>query len=520
MEKSNDLILVTGATGYVGGRLVPELIKSGYRVRVFVRDASRLQGRSWADQVEVFEGDVFKPETLQPVMQGVSSAYYLIHSMMNSSEFHQRDLIAARNFGQAAKESNVNRIIYLGGLGEADEDLSPHLRSRQETGEVLRQSGVPITEFRAAIIVGSGSISFEMIRYLTERLPVMVCPQWVFTRVQPISIRNVLEYLITALDISESTDKVIEIGGKEVLTYGDMMLEYAKVRGLRRYLIPVPVLTPRLSSHWVHWMTPIPAGIAQPLIEGLRNEVIVNDELASSLFPHIRLINYQTAVKRALDHLQVSDIETTWSDAMASSQGDRPSVELKTQEGMIIERRQEIVEASDSMVYKAVCSLGGDRGWLYMDWAWHLRGVLDRVLGGVGFRRGRRHPNEVRVGDSVDFWRVEAVEPDHLLRLRAEMKVPGRAWLQFEVDPIDENKSLLVQSAYFAPRGLFGFLYWYVLYPIHGLIFSGLIKSLSNEAINHAGRSKSTQQNNDGGALVSVPIEEQPHVSTKSIDLE
>jgi uncharacterized protein YbjT (DUF2867 family) len=516
MQNNKDLILVTGATGYVGGRLVPHLIESGYRVRVLVRDARRLQGRSWAEQVEVYEGDVFKPETLEPAMKEVHAAYYMIHSMMNSSEFHQRDLIAARNFGQAAKASDVKRIIYLGGLGESDSDLSPHLRSRQETGEVLRQSGVPVTEFRAAVIVGSGSISFEMIRYLTERLPLMICPQWVFTRVQPISIRNVLEYLIAALNSSESAGKVIEIGGKEILTYGDMMLQYAEVRGLRRLLIPVPVLTPRLSSHWVHWMTPIPAGIAQPLIEGLRNEVIVNDDLAIHLFPHINLIDYRTAVGRALEHLQVSDIETTWSDAMASSQGDRPSVELKNQEGMIIERRQEIVEASPRSIYETICSLGGERGWLYMDWAWRLRGVIDRLVGGAGLRRGRRHPTEVRVGDALDFWRVEAVEQNHMLRLRAEMKVPGRAWLQFEVDQLDADRSFLAQSAYFAPRGLFGFLYWYVLYPLHALIFSGMIRALSIEAVKNEESGTVGQQHIIDGTLASIPIENRPQVKVKS----
>jgi uncharacterized protein YbjT (DUF2867 family) len=507
----NNLILVTGATGYVGGRLVPQLIESGYRVRVLVRDARRLQDRSWSDQVEIYEGDVFKPETLIPVLQGVSTAYYLIHSMNDSAEFDERDILAARSFGHVAKNSNVERIIYLGGLGEPDSDLSKHLRSRQQTGDALRESGIPITEFRAAIIVGSGSVSFEMIRYLTERLPVMICPQWVYTRVQPISIRNVLEYLVATLESPESAGKVIEIGGNDVLTYGEMMLKYAEVRGLRRFLIPVPVLTPRLSSHWVHWMTPIPAGIAQPLIEGLRNEVIVNDDLAIRLFPHIELIDYQTAVARALKHLEASKIETTWSDAMASSQGDQPSVELKNQEGMIIERRHEIVEASAQAIYQAFCSLGGDRGWLYMNWAWRLRGMLDRLVGGAGFRRGRRHPNEVRVGDALDFWRVEAVERNHKLRLRAEMKVPGRAWLQFEVDPSGVDRSILVQSAYFAPKGLFGLIYWYLLYPIHSLIFSGMIKAISKEAINSKndinGQNKIYNQ-----TLVSVPIENRSQV--------
>jgi uncharacterized protein YbjT (DUF2867 family) len=513
---ANDLILVTGATGYVGGRLVPQLIESGYRVRVLVRNAKLLQDRPWSDQVEIYEGDVFKPETLKPVMQGVSTAYYLIHSMNDSTEFDERDLIAARTFGHVAKKSNVGRIIYLGGLGEPDSDLSKHLRSRQQTGDALRESGIPVTEFRAAIIVGSGSVSFEMIRYLTERLPVMICPQWVYTRVQPISIRNVLEYLLATLESPGSAGKVIEIGGNEVLTYGEMMLKYAEVRGLHRLLIPVPVLTPRLSSHWVHWMTPIPAGIAQPLIEGLRNEVIVNDDLAMHLFPNIELIDYKTAVARALKHLEASEIETTWSDAMASSQGDQPSVELKIQEGMIIERRQEIVEASPQAIYQAFCKLGGDRGWLYMDWAWQLRGMLDRMVGGAGFRRGRRHPNEVRIGDALDFWRVEAVERNHKLRLRAEMRVPGRAWLQFEVEPSGVDRSLLVQSAYFAPKGLFGLIYWYLLYPIHSLIFSGMIRELSIEAINNSKNDINRQNDIYNHTLVSVPIENRSQVKVNS----
>ncbi len=477
-----NLVLVTGATGYVGGRLVPDLLKSGYRVRVLVRDADRLKGRSWFHQVEVSVGDVLKPKTLAGVMKDVQVAYYMIHSMMDSSEFHQRDIIAARNFGRLAKQANVQRIIYLGGLGESDSDLSQHLRSRQQTGDVLRQSGVPVTEFRAAIIVGSGSISFEMIRYLTERLPVMICPQWVYTRVQPISIRNVLEYLVAALNTPESEDKIIEIGGKDILTYGDMMQQYAQVRGLNRLLIPVPVLTPRLSSHWVHWITPISSEIAQPLIEGLRNEVIVRDDRAMQLFPQIEPMSYRRAVKRALERLEAGRIESMWSDSLSSSQGDTASVVLANREGMILERRQKLIDASPEDVFRTFTSLGGNQGWLYMDWAWQLRGVIDRLFGGVGLRRGRRDPVEVRVGDALDFWRVEAIEPQNLMRLRAEMKVPGDAWLQFEVIPQDTQKSLLLQIAYFAPKGLAGLLYWYLLYPIHSLVFSGLINKLGVRA--------------------------------------
>lgn len=478
-DSDSRLVLVTGTTGYVGGRLVPRLLEAGYRVRCLVRDPARLQGRPWLQKVEVVQGDVLKPETLRAAMAGVMAAYYLIHSMSGSADFHRRDLTAARNFGEAAKAAGVQRIIYLGGLGDSGADLSQHLRSRQQTGQALRESGVPVTEFRAAIIVGSGSVSFEMIRYLTERIPMMICPRWVFTRIQPIGIECVLEYLVAALETPESMGQIIEIGGAEVLTYGDMMLGYAKVRGLRRFLLSVPVLTPRLSSYWVHWMTPIPAAIARPLIEGLRNEVIVRADTACRLFPHIQPMDYQTAVQLALKNLDAGQVETAWSDALVTSRGDIPPVVLTIQDGIIIERRRQVVKAPAAAVYRAFTALGGEQGWLYADWAWRMRGILDRMAGGVGFRRGRRHPHEVRAGDALDFWRVEVVEPGRLLRLRAEMKVPGDAWLQFETKPQTGEETLLVQTAFFAPKGLSGFLYWYLLYPIHGLIFSGLIRNLA-----------------------------------------
>lgn len=471
-------ILVTGATGYIGGRLVQSLLDKRYTVRVMVRDTSRLQGRKWADQVETIQGDVLKPETLSNLMNGISTAYYLIHGMSGSDNFYQRDILAAKNFGDAARLAGVGRIVYLGGLGDPQADLSEHLKSRQATGTALAESGVPVTEFRAAIIVGSGSISFEMIRYLTERIPVMICPRWVYTRVQPIAIRDLLAYLTSALEVPESSGKVIEIGGSDVLTYGDMMLGYAKVRGLKRYLVPVPVLTPRLSSHWVHWMTPVPAKITRPLVEGLRNEVVVRNDLAKELFPGIEPVDYESAVKRALAKLNMGEVETRWTDALASSVGDQAPVEMKSQEGMIIERRQVEVEASQEQVYSTFSHLGGKQGWLYLDLAWEIRGIIDRMFGGVGLRRGRRDPHEIRVGDAVDFWRVEFLNPGNMLRLRAEMKVPGKAWLQFETHSKDHERSVLVQTAFFAPKGLFGFLYWYGLYPVHSLIFSGLIRNL------------------------------------------
>lgn len=475
-------ILVTGATGYVGGRLVPRLLATGGRVRCLVRDAQRLQGRSWFDAVEVATGDVLRPETLGPALAGVDVAYYLVHSMARGAGFHERDVTAARAFGRAAAEAGVRRIIYLGGLGDPASDLSEHLRSRQETGAALREGGVPVTEFRAAVVVGAGSISFEMIRYLTERLPAMICPRWVYTRVQPIAVDDLISYLVNALDVAESSGRVVEIGGADVLTYGDMMLGYARVRGLRRWLIPVPVLTPLLSSYWVHLVTPIPSAIARPLIEGLRSETVVRDDLARRLFPAIEPMGYEDAVRAALASLETGTVETAWSDALATTAPTAAPKVLTTQEGMVIERRQQVVAAPPAEVFAVVRSIGGRRGYGPYEWAWAIRGAVDRLVGGVGLRRGRRDADDLRVGDALDFWRVEAIEPDRLVRLRAEMKVPGAAWLQFETQPHGEGQTLLVQTAFFAPKGLAGLLYWYGLYPVHSRVFSGMIAALAGEA--------------------------------------
>jgi uncharacterized protein YbjT (DUF2867 family) len=476
------VILVTGATGYVGGRLVPRLIEAGHRVRCLVRDPSRLQGRAWVSLVEVARGDFLDPASLADAMRDVNVVYYLIHSLGEGADFAQLDLTAARNCSVAAKSAGVSRIIYLGGLGDSGADLSPHLRSRQESGTALREAGVPVTEFRAAVIVGSGSLSFEMVRYLTERLPVMICPKWVFTRVQPIAIRNVLDYLVAAIEFPESSGLLIEIGGQDVLTYAEMMTGYAHVRGLKRFLIAVPVLTPRLSSYWVHLITPIPANIARPLIKGLVNEVIVHDDTARRLFPKILPLDYETAVRFAFEKIKQAAVESSWTDALTSSQRGKTPVALLTSEGMIIERRQLSVNAPADAVFRAFARLGGQRGWLYMDWTWQVRGIADRLFGGVGMRRGRRHPEDLRAGDALDFWRVEAVEPGKMLRLRAEMKVPGRAWLEFQAARQSQPGTLLTQTAFFEPKGLPGLAYWYVLYPVHSLIFSGLIHRLAQEA--------------------------------------
>ena len=483
MSDDNEVTRTICYTDYLlRGRLIPLLLARGHRVRVLVRAADRLEGRSWHDQVEVAVGDVLDPATLPAAVDGVDAAYYLIHSMSRHADFAHRDLGAARAFAEAAAAQDVTRILYLGGLGKPAGALSEHLRSRQETGVALREAGVPVAEFRASILVGSGSVSFEMIRSLTERLPLMICPRWVSTRTQPIAIDDALAYLVAALESPASHGQIIEIGGRDVLTYKEMMLTYARVRGLRRVIIPVPVLTPRLSSYWVHLVTPIPSTIAQPLIDGLRVEVIVTDDRARRLFPQITPMDYETAVARALASLEARDVETSWSDALASSQGDTRPFVFTTQEGMLIERRQCVVDAPPAAVYAAFAALGGRTGWLACNRVWRLRGAADRLLGGVGFRRGRRHPIDLRVGDAVDFWRVEAVEPGHLVRLRAEMKVPGRAWLQFQAEPLEAGKTRLGQTAYFAPRGLFGLVYWYLLSPVHGFIFSRLIRHVAQGA--------------------------------------
>ncbi len=477
------LVLVTGATGYVGGRLVPRLLDKGLRVRVLVRGGpQRLTGRSWRDDVDIVAGDVLSSDRLDSIMRGVDVAYYLIHSMRGNDEFSRRDIQAAQNFSQAAAAAGVKRIIYLGGLGDPTSELSEHLQSRQETGETLRQAGVPVTEFRAGMIVGSGSLSFEMVRHLTERLPVMICPRWVFSRSHPIAIRDILSYLVAAIDTPDSSGQIIEVGGADVLTYAEMMKTYARIRRLRRFIIPVPVLSPRLSSYWAHWVTPIPASIARPLIKGLRYELIADDTLAHSLFPQIEPIDYASAVKLALDRIEQGQIESIWSDALASSKGDIPPVYVTQEQGMLIERRQELVQASPESIYRVFSGLGGERGWPPYNWLWRIRGAIDRLVGGVGMRRGRRHPDSLRVGEAVDFWRVEAMEQGRMLRLRAEMKLPGRGWLQFETKESQDGNSELVQTAYFVPKGLSGLAYWYGIYPLHNIIFARTIEEIAQRA--------------------------------------
>jgi len=477
-------ILVTGATGYVGGRLVPVLIAAGYHVRCLVRDPARLQGRGWIEDVDIIRGDVLKSETLIGAFEGIDTAFYLVHSMAGGQGFQTRDLDAARNFCHAAKHAGCSRIVYLGGLAPDPEgkEASTHLKSRQETGHALREANVPVLEFRAGVIVGSGSLSFEIIRYLTERVPVLVTPKWVHTKTQPIGIREVLAYLKAAVELDLHDHTIVEIGGSDVLSYGEMMMEYATIRGLKRYRLSVPVLTPRLSSYWVDLVTPIPASIARPLIDGLKNEVRVRSANAARLFPEIKPAPYAVSVNRALDRLHARTVETSWSDALASSQVDHRSVILRTDQGMIVELRKRTISAPASKVYAVFTGIGGKRGWYFWQWAWVIRGFIDRIAGGVGLRRGRRSPDDLRIGEALDFWRVEILETDKRLRLFSEMKVPGNAWLQFETRDLSDGQSELVQTAYFAPKGLWGLAYWYLLYPVHAIIFSGMIRNIGKRA--------------------------------------
>ena len=485
MASSPSTVLVTGATGYVGGRLVPCLLQEGYTVRCFVRDADRLQAQPWSDEVEVAVGDALQADTVPPAMEGVDAVYYLIHSLGSGEDaFEDRDRRAATNVRRAAEAAGVQRIVYLGGMRPKGERQSKHLQSRIETGKVLRDGPVPVTEFRAAQIVGSGSLSFELVRYLTERVPIMICPRWVRTPTQPIAVRNVLQYLVAALQQPESAGEIIEIGGSDVLTYAEMFEIYAAVRDLKRWVVNVPFLTPRLSSHWVGLVTPVSNSIARPLIEGLDNEVVVDDpQKARTLFPDIEPISFEAALRLALRRAETGTIPTVWNSAVSSAPDDAPSTQLDVSEGLYREERTVTVEAPAALAFDTIERLGGETGWLYGNALWRLRGWIDQLIGGVGYRQGRRDADSLRVGDTVDFWRVEAHEDNRLLRLRAEMRLPGRAWLQFEVSPGKGDgapQSRITQTVYFEPKGLGGTLYWTLVRWAHRGLFAGQLRALAD----------------------------------------
>lgn len=468
-------ILLTGATGYVGGRLLNALHAKGYRVTCLVRRPKEFKMRV-PEGVEVVGGDVLSPVSLAPALKDIDQAFYLVHSMGSTTSYAQRDRVAARNFATEAARAGVKRILYLGGLGGNDEKLSRHLESRHEVGEILRSTHVPVIEFRASIIIGSGSLSFEMIRSLVERLPIMVTPKWVATKAQPIAIADVIQYLVSALSLEKRESIVYEIGGAEVVSYGDMMREYANLKHLHRLLIPVPLLTPRLSSLWLALITPLYARVGRQLIDSLKCETTVQSTAALQDF-QINPMGLRAAIEQAIANEDKEFSESHWADAFSSA------VDRKKWGGVrfgtrLVDARTAEVPCAPEQAFYPIQKIGGNTGWYFATWLWRLRGWIDLLLGGVGLKRGRRDPVSLRVGDTIDWWRVEAFDPSHLLRLRAEMKLPGKAWLEFEVKATSTG-SQIKQTAVFDPHGLWGLVYWYGIYPVHQLVFMGMLKKIA-----------------------------------------
>jgi uncharacterized protein YbjT (DUF2867 family) len=481
--------LVTGATGYVGGRLVPELLAAGYRVRCMARRAARLSGFPWNGRVEVAEADALDPGSLRRALTGVDVAYYLIHALGSGPAFEAADRTAAETFAVRARSAGVRRIIYLGGLRPPGAGLSPHLRSRTEVGDILLRSGVPTAVLRAGVIIGSGSASFEMLRYLTERLPVMVTPKWVSSRTQPIAVQDVLYTLVGCAGLPPEVNRAFDIGGPDVLTYADMMQRYAAVAGLPpRLLLPVGVLTPSLSSHWVGLVTPVPGALARPLVESLRHDAVASEHDIARYVPDPPggLTGYDEAVRLALQRIRDAEVATRWSSV---SLPRAPSDPLPTDPdwaggSLYQDRREQRVQAPPGALWQIIEGIGGKHGWYSWPLAWQARGWLDRAVGGTGLRRGRRDPDHLRAGDALDFWRVEAVEPGKLLRLRGEMKLPGLAWLELSVGE-HHAETVYRQRALFHPRGLAGHLYWCTLLPLHAIVFGDMARNITRAAERH-----------------------------------
>lgn len=474
----NSRILVTGGTGYVGGRLIPLLERRGHRVRCLARRPEFLKSRV-GPETEVVAGDVLQIETLDSALAGIETAYYLVHSMGAGKDFEDEDRLAARNFAEAAKRNGVSRIVYLGGLGDEQQMLSKHLRSRQEVGTVLRESGAQVIEFRASIVIGSGSLSFELIRTLVQKLPVMICPKWVSTPAQPIAIEDLLNYLLAAIDLPDGPGDIFEIGGPDQMSYGDIMQEYARQRGLKRWMISVPFLSPRLSSLWLGLVTPVYARVGRKLVDSLRNPTVVTNSRARDVFS-IQPRGVREAIARALVNEDHELAETRWSDALSSSGHPKRWGGIRFGTRLVDSREVEVAVPAET-AFAPIQRIGGQTGWYYGNWLWRLRGWLDLLVGGIGLRRGRRDAIELRVGDPVDCWRVEALGPNRRLRLFAEMKLPGRAWLEFEVEPTTSG-SRIRQTAVFDPVGLTGLAYWYSIYPLHEFVFRGMLSGIANTA--------------------------------------
>lgn len=477
------LALVTGATGYIGGRLIPELLGAGYRVRVLARNADRLKYQPWLKSVEVFEGDATDPAAVAGSLEKVDVAFYLLHALMAKNDFESKEAQLAEIFATAAKQQKVKRIVYLGGIISEKSELSPHLKSRADTGEILRKSGVPTIELRAGVVIGSGSASFEMLRYLTERLPFMITPKWLNVRIQPIAVRDVLRYLVGAAAIDAKISGAFDIGGPDVFSYKEMMQRYAEAAGLRkRIIIPVPVMTPKLSSGWVGLVTPVPYTLAKRLVSSLKNEVVASPSEIRNLVPDPKngLTDFKTAVKLALVKIKDAKVDTRWSDASVPGTPSEPLPTDPDWAGGTLYKDVRIEHSTDSVeeVWKRIESIGGDNGYSTATWAWEVRGLIDKIFGGVGLRRGRRDPNLLQVGDALDFWRVEHLEKFKVLRLRAEMKMPGLAWLEFGIEP-EGSGCVVTQVAIYAPRGLMGHAYWWSVWPMHGIVFPSMVKKMA-----------------------------------------
>lgn len=461
-------ILILGSTGFVGRPLTESLVSKGYHVNCLVRNSERAR-RSIPDDVNLIEGDVLNYDEVLKASENVEVIYYLIHSIPSGEkEFEKLDIKAARNVASAAEKNNVKRIIYLGGLGKKDSTGSAHLKSRHEVADILRESGCHITEFRAAVIAGRGGLSFEMIHHLVNRLPVMICPMWVYTRTQPIALHDAVRYLTDCLGIPESEDETIDIGGPDILSYGEMMTAMSEALGLKRYLIRVPVLTPRLSSYWVDLVTPVHASYARTLIEGLRYETICENDLADKLF-NFKAKRFRDTVKK-------------YPGILNPNSGTAPKRGLIDDSQIFTSRAEIDVGCPASELFNVVKSIGGGRGWFYASWLWKLRGFIDTIMGGIGYRKGRDHETEIKVGDQIDFWRVEEFRPDEKIRLRAEMKLWGYGWLEFETAGLSDSTSSLSISANYYPRGIFGFIYWFFTFPIHKIVFKGMARNIARQA--------------------------------------
>jgi len=479
-------VLVTGASGYVGGRLIQELLRKDFSIRVMVRDARKISSQPWFSQVEIAEASAENIDELNRALEGVDVAYYLIHSINTGANFEETEARIAGNFAQAAERQKVSQIIYLGGIAN-DKNISQHLASRKQTGISLASTSVPVMEIRAGIIIGSGSASFEMLRHVTHRLPIMVTPKWVLNRTQPIAIRDVLWYLVHAGSLPEPVSGIFDIGGPEVLTYEDMMQTFARISGLpKRWIIKVPVLTPSFSSLWIGLVTPVPTSIARPLVNSLISEVVADPQRSLDKLipkPDPGLLPLATAIELALAKISNHDVLTRWSDAntptapWARAQSDPAWAGEKT----FVDSRVRITRVSNQAVWAAIEKIGGDHGWYGSDFLWYVRGLMDRMIGGVGLRRGRRDPVHLHVGESLDFWRVEEIIPGQKLRLYAEMILPGKAWLQFEVSEAN-GQTRVIQEAIFSPRGLGGQLYWLAVAPFHTFIFPRMLKNIVKEA--------------------------------------